>query len=280
MHSIENIFLEIPLFEGVIVHKVETLTEGKNNQNFKARTNHGDFFIKICHSSEAQGIDRQIEYSILEAVYSEGLGVKPIIFHPKAKAIITEFINAPVWTLEEIKKPSALKYFGEAICKIHTLLPVNRTAYIGDLLDRYWQRLNNVSKKKVIESFFESTRKKLDIYYQQEDIRFCHNDLYYGNFLKGERTFFIDWENAGMNDLYSDLAIFIHFHCSDEAQTKLFLDAYSRRSLDKNKLLAHQDAILLRELLWTITKQQEGHTDFFYSDYQRRCLQAVKDRVE
>ena len=83
---------------------------------------------------------------------------------------------------------------------------------------------------------------------------------------------------AGMNDLYADLATFIHFHCLDHQQTKLFLEAYSLKNLNIDKLTTHQDAVLLKELLWVISKLQEGYTDFFYYDYWQRCLKATLNR--
>lgn len=279
IHEIEKMLSSIYFFKGLTVHNVEALTEGKNNQNFKVCTDSGDFFLKKCHTSAAQGIDRQIEYTILDAVYREGLGVKPILFDPNINVIVNAFEDFPVWTVEEIKKIAALKCFGEAIAKMHTLLPVKRKNYIGDLLDRYWLSLEENDQVKKLEPFFKKTQKQLHTYHHPDDMRFCHNDLYYGNFLKSETILFIDWENAGINDLYSELATFLHLHPLDETQANLFLDAYSQIPLDRNKLKAHQDAILLRELLWVITKLQEGYTDFFYVDYQQRCLKAVADKT-
>jgi hypothetical protein len=63
-------------------------------------------------------------------------------------------------------------------------------------------------------------------------------------------------------------------------QTELFLQAYSQTSLNRDKLTTHQDAILLRELLWVITKLQEGYTEYFYTDYRQRCLKAVMNKQE
>lgn len=275
MSKLEKGFLKIPIFENQVIHQIETITEGKNNQNFKIETDKGLFFVKICHTSQVQGINRQTEYSILEKVYHADLGVKPLFFEPNQNLLITEFLDVPLWTFEEIRMASALKNFGKSIRKIHELSPINQNYYITDLLDRYWDSLKNTSEIKVFKSFFESTRQKLDTYSQSNEIRFCHNDLCYGHFLKGQTIIFLDWELAGMNDIYSDLATFIHFHQLSDEQTNLFLQAYSQTPLNREKLIVHQDAILLRELLWVITKLQEGHSEYFYTDYRQRCLETV-----
>ncbi|WP_293118010.1 phosphotransferase [Moorena sp. SIO4G3] len=276
---VEQVFSNLPSLKKVAIRRVEKLTEGKNNQNFKVSTDSGVFVIKICHTSEVQQINRQVEYSIIQKVYRANLGVKPIAFDPKNNSIITEFIDVPAWTFKEIRTAAALNSFGESIRKIHELSPISHIYHIKDLLDRYWHSLkksNDTIKK--IKLFFETIRNKLDAYHQATDIKFCHNDLYYGNFLKGQKTIFLDWEMAGMNDSYSDLAAFIHFHHLDNQQTELFLQAYSKISLNRDKLAIHQDAILLRELLWVLTKLQEGHTDYFYADYRQRCLKAVMNK--
>jgi thiamine kinase-like enzyme len=280
MNKLENKFSNLPFFKNKLINRIQELTDGKNNQNFKIDTDNGIFFLKFCHTSEVQGINRQTEYLILEKVYRAGIGAKPMFFDPTTNAIITEFLEVPAWTFEEIRTATALKRFGESIRKIHELSAINQKSHIADLLDRYWHSLTNASEIRRFKPFFEITRTKLDIYSHSNDIRFCHNDLCYGHFLKGKTTLFLDWEMAGMNDIYSDLAAFIHFHRLSNEQTELFLQAYSQTPLNRDKLIIHQDAILLRELLWVITKLQEGYTEYFYTDYRQRCLKAVMNKPE
>ncbi|MEM1170567.1 MAG: choline/ethanolamine kinase family protein [Cyanobacteria bacterium P01_H01_bin.35] len=280
MNQLEKVFSKIDFLKNIVINRIQKLTEGKNNQNFKVDTDKGNFLIKICHNSEVQGINRQTEYLTLEKVHRAGLGPKPIAFEPKTNSIVTEFLDVPAWSFKEIGTPAALKSFGESIRKIHELTAIDRRYQIADLLDRYWHSLKNSSKISRFKPFFEITRKKLDAYERSSDLRFCHNDLCYGHFLKGKTTIFLDWEMAGMNDIYSDLAGFINFHRLDNEQTKLFLQAYSPIPLNRDKLAAHQDAILLRELLWVLSKLQEGQTDYFYTDYRQRCWQAVMNKQE
>jgi thiamine kinase-like enzyme len=217
---------------------------------------------------------------ILKKVYRAGFGPKPIAFDPETNSIIMEFLDIPAWTIKEIGTATSLEKFGETIRKIHEFSPVGQLYHIKDLLDRYWYSLEKISEIRRFKLFFESTRKKLDAYDDTDNIRFCHNDLCYGHFLKGKTIIFLDWEMAGMNDIYSDLAGFIHFHHLNRKQTDLFLRAYSQKPFNKEKLAVHQDAILLRELLWVITKLQEGYTEYFYTDYRERCLKKVMNRQE
>ncbi len=115
---------------------------------------------------------------------------------------------------------------------IKLILPVSSTA-IGRLLE-------NDPEVKLFSPFFRVIRQNLTGFANPNDIRFCHNDLCYGHFLKGKTIIFLDWELAGMNDFYSDLAAFIHFQQLDQAQTKLFLQACTSTSLNEEKLNNHQ----------------------------------------
>jgi thiamine kinase-like enzyme len=279
MNNLAKKISTLPFFKNRVINRIQKLTEGKNNQNFKIDTNNGIFLLKMCHTSTVQGINRQTEYLILEKVYRAGIGAKPFFFDPTTNALITEFLEVPAWTFEEIRTATALTRFGESIRKIHELSPINQRYHIVDLLDRYWHSLQNSTEINLFRAFFEITRQNLQAYSEPNDIRFCHNDLCYGHFLKGKTTIlFLDWEMAGMNDIYSDLAAFIHFHRLSNEQTELFLQAYSQTPLNRDKLTTHQDAILLRELLWVITKLQEGYTEYFYTDYRQRCLKAVMNK--
>ncbi len=280
LNEINRYVSNIPFLKKKTILEIQEIKDGKNNQNFKILTDKEILFLKICHTSKVQGINRKTEYLILEKAYHAGIGPKPIVFDPDTNIMIVEFLDLPVWTLKEIGMPTSLENFGKAIRKIHDLSPIHQSCHIEDLLDRYWDFLRDSLEIRMFKPFFESTREKLDAYNRADDVRFCHNDLCYGHFLKGETILFVDWETAGMNDLYSDLAAFIHFHRLDNQQTDLFLQSYSQTLLNRNKLIAHQDAILLRELLWAIAKLQEGHADPFYTDYRQRCLKAVMNKQD
>ena len=57
--------------------------------------------------------------------------------------------------------------------------------------------------------------------------RLCHNDLVEGNFLFTKNNIFlIDYEYAGLNDYYFDIASFISENNLDYQETVTFLKAY------------------------------------------------------
>jgi thiamine kinase-like enzyme len=58
------------------------------------------------------------------------------------------------------------------------------------------------------------------------DTRCCHNDVVAANVLASPRLCLLDWEYAGDNDPYFDLASLIGYHDLGERQVKTLLSAY------------------------------------------------------
>ena len=57
-------------------------------------------------------------------------------------------------------------------------------------------------------------------------LRPCHNDLLNANFLIGDRIYLLDWEYAGMGDIFFDLANFSDNHEMIDAQDLWMLECY------------------------------------------------------
>jgi len=269
----------IPFFCTRPVLHIDILTEGKNNRNYKVTTPGESFFVKIFHQVSAQGVNRQAEYEMLQKLYHAGYGVKPLAFDLTTHSLITEFLEVPIWHPHELRRPTVLKVFGETLHLLHDLSPVKYHYTIEDLLDRYWISLKDTDEGKAIQTLFESTRANIETFAAPEDLRFCHNDLYHANLLQHDGIKFIDLEMAGMNDLYFDLAAFIHFQQLDQQQINLFLQAYTTSALNQLKLSCYRDAILIRELLWARIQLQEGYTGSYYLEYHQECWEATQQRL-
>jgi thiamine kinase-like enzyme len=68
----------------------------------------------------------------------------------------------------------------------------------------------------------------------------CHNDLNPKNIFFSEDVKFIDWEYAGVNDRYFDVAcVCVEFHLSGEMQ-EVFLKAYFEGKYSVEKLEAYK----------------------------------------
>jgi thiamine kinase-like enzyme len=112
----------------------------------------------------------------------------------------------------------------------------------------------------------------------------CHNDLLNANFLlDGDHTWIVDYEYAGMGDLFFDLGnLSINNGLSPEAQETL-LRLYFGRVQDSHRARLALMRIMsdFREAMWGVLQQALSTLDFDYVEYAgrhfARCLATAAD---
>jgi thiamine kinase-like enzyme len=107
----------------------------------------------------------------------------------------------------------------------------------------------------------------------------CHNDLLNGNFIDdGTRIRILDWEYAGMGDIFFDLGNFAIQHEFDDEQDETLLKAYFGQPTDAQR--AHQKLMKimsdLREAMWAQVQIGVSQLDFDYRGYGQKYF----DRFE
>ena len=98
----------------------------------------------------------------------------------------------------------------------------------------------------------------------------CHNDLLNANFIDdGHRLRIVDWEYAGMGDVFFDLANFSVNHELDEADRELLLEAYfgAVRPADRRVLELMRYMSDFREAMWGVVQAAVSDLDFDFAAY-------------
>jgi len=272
---------QLPLFADRSILSCDLLPEGRTNHNYRVDCGDRAFFVRLSTPDPSgHGIDRQREYAAIETLYDAGLGPAPIHYDPTQQIIVTEFIEAPTWSVEQIHTPEALALFGRAIAMLHPLDDKGAVYNIAQIAREY---IANLRDSPVVSSadlaFLEQVCAHVESLLDPNDFGLCHNDLWCGNCLAAKGVQFIDLEMAGRGDLYFDLVSFVHFHRLDHEETQLFLDAYADTSGFKpsTKKLNHmRTALHLRECLWGFTQTHNGFSDSFYSDCSASHLKTLR----
>jgi thiamine kinase-like enzyme len=110
----------------------------------------------------------------------------------------------------------------------------------------------------------------------------CHNDLLASNFIDdGRNIWILDWEYAGMGDIFFDLGNFAVNQALDDQQCALLLRNYfgEVRPSDLAHLQLMRLASDLREAFWGFLQLAISELDFDYRAYADHHLERFLSNV-
>jgi thiamine kinase-like enzyme len=110
----------------------------------------------------------------------------------------------------------------------------------------------------------------------------CHNDLLNANFLTNSALHILDWEYAGMGDLFFDLANFSDHHQLTDEQDHWLLKCYFEEV--KPSQWAHLKIMKimsdLREATWGLVQIGISKLDFNFRDYANKFFVRVIENLQ
>ena len=220
-NDIQTIINRIPFLRTADDLSIEKL-EGLTNSNYRIKADGEYFVLRISGSNTAHlSIDRNAEYQALKSAEKACIGPEVIYFIKPEGHLLTLWIEGKHWTHEEYRKPHNIQLMIKTIKKLHSLPPVPFEFNIFRRVESFIQTAQRY-EVPFPESFsqFLETMKSIE-HDQHSDnsswFHFCHNDLVSVNLLycdsKNEIKI-IDFEFAGMGDIYYDLANLVYCHDS------------------------------------------------------------------
>jgi len=206
------------LFENDSIQSVTLLeTQGYCNENYLVVAEQKKYIARKFLRTD---IDRKFEYKVQGLAFKEGITAEAIIYDEANGFMLFEFVEGEHKTLLD---KDDLKHLAYTLQKLHNIK-----------LDSKPIKIHIEKKTDDIVKAFETIEK-----YKKEYV-LCHNDLNPQNILWSKDVKFIDWEYAGMNDRYFDLAcVCVEFGLEDEMR-EIFLHVYfDDVSFVKEKLEAY-----------------------------------------
>jgi len=195
--------------------------QGFSNQNYTFQVNDTRYLLR---KFILQGRDRELEYEIQSLAYQKNIAAKPFILDLESDLMICEYLEGEHKSL--LSKEDILNIV-KVLKKLHHIQIDLESMVLEDLL---------ISKTQKVEEAFNM------IGNYPKEMHLCHNDLNPKNILfSNQYVKCIDWEFAGMNDRYFDLAAVSVEFTLDEEQEALFLDRYFETTpYFKDKLEAYK----------------------------------------
>jgi thiamine kinase-like enzyme len=277
----------IPAWAGKDVH-AEVLGGGITNRNFRVDVDGESFVVRLSgRDTELLGIDREAERAASEAAHAAGVGPAVVAFLPKQRALITRFIDAQPLPAEDLEKPDVMDAVVKAVQAIHGMAPIP-SAFDAFRVVRDYRDTAEIHGVRVPATFRQALHAadRIAVAFGRRPvpIRPCHNDLLNANFLLLDgKVFLVDYEYAGMGDLFFDLGNFSINNGISEAAEELLLERYygnvssaARARLKLMKIMSD-----FREAMWGVVQQGISTLDFDYVDYAdrhfARCLKSAED---
>ncbi len=218
----------LPLFADDPILSITPIThQGYCNLSYKVMTQTTVYLIRIL---KQEGIDRIKEYTLQKRAADAGIAPKVILFDKERGMMVSPFVEGIHHTCLDEEK---LQNLATALRRLHKTL--------------VWEEAP-LDLEKTIRSRTPSVTKAFDtIRHYPTELAVCHNDPNPQNILWQKDTpILIDFEFAGMNDCYFDLAaVCVEFRL-DERMKRDFLDLYFEGSYSLEKVKAYE--VLYRQL--------------------------------
>jgi thiamine kinase-like enzyme len=186
-------------------------TQGYSNENYLVVADDKKYILRKLLRTD---IDRDFEYKVQSLTYSQYLTAEPLFYDEKYGLMLFEFIEGRhKQKLEKIDITALVK----TLKKLHGIKINKEPVFI---------KIKN--QNQGIKEAFEIIDK-----YNTEYV-LCHNDLNPQNVFFSDEVKLIDWEYAGINDRYFDLAsVCVEFDLNKKDEV-YFLESYFESGYEIN----------------------------------------------
>lgn len=253
---------------------VNPMPGGITNRNYKVDADGLSFVVRLPgKDTEILGINRAAEFRAAQMAAAAGVGPEVVAFLPEHASLVTRFVEAEPIPEERIGREPDLTRAVRAIRAFHAVgsIPASfdsfrvvevyrdEAAARGIVVPKEFERLHEVAGR--IEAALLVTPRSLAP---------CHNDLLNANFLRhGDRVVIVDYEYAGMGDVFFDLANFsVNNGLGEDAQTRVLEIAFGPVTpLFSARLGLMRLMSDFREAMWGVVQQGISTLDFDYVAY-------------
>jgi len=281
--SLQPILHRVPQFASARELAVSELSGGITNKNYKVVAD-GEAYVLRMGGNETRylGIDRKVEYGCTLAASRVGVAPEPVAFLEPEGYLVTRFISGPGIPADQIGTEANIRRVVASLKRYHALDHFPGAFSPFRVAEAYEKtaRSFNVNLPEKMDWYLEKAHEIERAMYRAPFIpRPCHNDLLNANFIDdGTRIRILDWEYAGMGDLFFDLGNFAVQHEFTEEQDEILLREYFGQPIPAQHARLKLMKIMsdLREAMWGIVQIGVSKLDFDYVGYARKYF----DRFE
>jgi len=261
--------------------QIEPLGGGITNHNFKVSVDGEPYVLRIGgKDTQLLGIDRRAEHAAALAAAACGAGPEVVAFFEAEGALVTQFVDGHALPVEEMRSPESIARVVASLKPFHEggAIPARFDSF--QVVETY---ATAAAERGVLIPAAHERAAELAAQIASvrgpQPLRPCHNDLLNANFiLDGTRLWIVDWEYAGMGDVFFDLANFSVNHELEPDEDDELLRIYFglRRENDAAALTVMRFMSDFREATWGVLQQGISELDFDFAGYARRHFERLE----
>lgn len=284
--TVEQAIARVPIWANAQNIKVSPLEGGITNQNYRIDAGGKSFHLRIAgENTELLGIDREREHRAHLIAGELDIAPEVVYFIEPEGYLVTRFIDGRPVPVEELRQPKNIQRVAEILNKIHSMPSIPGTFsafqvvrdYAG--IARHYQVTFPESFRRLIKQMNDAESALTN---RPLILRPCHNDLLNANFLLGDKLYILDWEYAGMGDIYFDLANFSNNHELSKTEDELLLDFYFGQV--KARDLAHLHIMKImsdfREAMWGLVQVGISDLNFDFHAYANKHFERLTQNIQ
>ena len=281
------ILKRVPQFASRSDFEIKELTGGITNKNYKITTGNESFVLRLGgNETQFLGIDRRLEYECSLLASQVDIAPEPIAFIEPEGYIVARFISGPGISADQIGLTQNIERVVDSIKAYHALKKFPGFFSPFRVAEECAMTAHKFDVKLPVKTdwYLEKSKEIETAIYRSESIKLqpCHNDLLNANFIDdGTHVRILDWEYAGMGDIFFDLGNFAIQHEFNDEQDEILLKTYFGSPTDSQR--AHQKLMKimsdLRESMWGMVQIGVSKLEFDYAGYARKYFDRFETSV-
>lgn len=290
--TLEQAIARVPFLAAAENVASTPLTGGITNLNYRLDADGKSYVLRITGAdTDKLGIRRDVEYQANLAAGQLGIAPEVVYCIEPEGYLVTRFIEARQLPPAIITQPD---YIGRVVRKVRLFHRRGPKLQADFNVFRVIEMLASVGRDKQCQFPRDFDWMLREVQRVETVLRKdpyvpapCHNDLLNLNWLEegapggiGEIRL-LDWEYAGMGDIFFDLANFSHHHGLNDAQLRLLLEEYFGEVTPKRwaRLKLMWAMSELREALWGVAQTGLSKLDEDFQGYANLWFGRAREQL-